>query len=67
MPTGPRIDVVTIGAPDHWHARMLINACRAGNDVYRSTVEVARWLPIRTTHGHWAARSSKLVARSQKS
>ena len=27
-------DVVTIGAPDHWHAKMLIDACRAGNDVY---------------------------------
>jgi predicted dehydrogenase len=28
------IDVVTIGAPDHWHAKMLIDACRAGKDVY---------------------------------
>ena len=28
------IDVVLIGAPDHWHARMLIDACRAGKDVY---------------------------------
>ncbi|QDT51952.1 Inositol 2-dehydrogenase [Symmachiella dynata] len=28
------IDVVTIGAPDHWHASMLIDACRAGKDVY---------------------------------
>jgi myo-inositol 2-dehydrogenase/D-chiro-inositol 1-dehydrogenase len=28
------VDVVTIGAPDHWHAQMLIDACRAGNDVY---------------------------------
>ncbi len=28
------VDVVTIGAPDHWHARMLIDACRAGKDVY---------------------------------
>lgn len=27
-------DVVTIGAPDHWHAKMLIDACRAGKDVY---------------------------------
>ena len=28
------IDVVTIGTPDHWHAQMLIDACRAGKDVY---------------------------------
>jgi len=28
------LDVVTIGAPDHWHARMAIDACRAGKDVY---------------------------------
>jgi myo-inositol 2-dehydrogenase / D-chiro-inositol 1-dehydrogenase len=28
------IDVVTIGTPDHWHAAMLIDACRAGKDVY---------------------------------
>ncbi|MCL4193129.1 MAG: Gfo/Idh/MocA family oxidoreductase [Thermoguttaceae bacterium] len=28
------IDVVTIGVPDHWHAAMVIDACRAGKDVY---------------------------------
>jgi predicted dehydrogenase len=28
------VEVVTIGAPDHWHAKMLIDACRAGKDVY---------------------------------
>ena len=30
----PRVDVVLIGAPDHWHAKMLIDAVRAGKDVY---------------------------------
>lgn len=28
------LDVVLIGTPDHWHAKMLIDACRAGKDVY---------------------------------
>lgn len=28
------VDVVLIGAPDHWHSRMLIDAVRAGKDVY---------------------------------
>lgn len=28
------LDVVLIGTPDHWHARMVIDACRAGKDVY---------------------------------
>lgn len=30
----PDIDVVTIGAPDHWHTKMAIDACRAGKDIY---------------------------------
>jgi predicted dehydrogenase len=28
------IDAVLIGAPDHWHVPMTIEACRAGKDVY---------------------------------
>ena len=30
----PDIDVVLIGTPDHWHTKMIIDACRAGKDVY---------------------------------
>ena len=30
----PEVDVVTIGTPDHWHTRMVIDACLAGKDVY---------------------------------
>jgi len=28
------VDVVLIGTPDHWHAKMVLDACRAGKDVY---------------------------------
>ncbi|MBN1341257.1 MAG: Gfo/Idh/MocA family oxidoreductase [Phycisphaerae bacterium] len=28
------IDVVMIGTPDHWHTKMVIDACRAGKDIY---------------------------------
>ncbi len=34
MLENPSIDVVLIGAPDHWHTQMLLDAVAAGKDVY---------------------------------
>jgi predicted dehydrogenase len=28
------IDAVAIATPDHWHARLILDACRAGKDIY---------------------------------
>ena len=65
------IDVVTIGTPDHWHAKMLIDACRAGKDVYCEkpltlTVDEGK-LIRRVVVGDGPRRASRLVAaeRSQ--
>ena len=30
----PRVTVVLIGSPDHWHAKMIVDAVQAGKDVY---------------------------------
>ena len=30
----PDIDIVLIGTPDHWHTQMVLDACRAGKDIY---------------------------------
>jgi len=56
----PDVDVVLIGAPDHWHAKMLIDACRAGKDVYCEkplTLTIAEGQTIRDV----VAKSGRIV------
>lgn len=33
----PEVEAVVIATPDHWHARMSLDACAAGKDVYVET------------------------------
>ncbi|MCA9229618.1 MAG: Gfo/Idh/MocA family oxidoreductase [Planctomycetales bacterium] len=43
------VDAVLIGAPDHWHVPMTIDACQAGKDVYVEkplTHDLSEGLPV---------------------
>jgi predicted dehydrogenase len=55
-----RINAVLIATPDHWHARMTIDACQAGKDVYLES-------PATHSEDEWAqviaaaARTGRIV------
>jgi predicted dehydrogenase len=51
----PAIDAVVIATPDHWHALLAIEACRAGKDVY-----------VEKPHAHNIWESRQLVAAARK-
>lgn len=52
------VDVVLIGTPDHWHAKMVVDACRAGKDVY-----VEKPLTLTVDEGRTIARVVKETGR----
>ena len=33
-PVDKNVDAVIIGAPDHWHCLMVLDAAKAGKDIY---------------------------------
>ncbi len=49
------IDAVVIATPDHWHASLAIDACRAGKDVY-----------VEKPHAHNIWESRQLVSAARK-
>lgn len=56
------IDAIVISTPDHWHARMTIDACQAGKDVY-----CEKPLSLTVTEGRQmveAARAGKRIVQT---
>jgi len=61
------IDAVHIATPDHWHAQMVIAACRAGKDVYcqkpetRNLAEGPRMIEAARRYGRVVSGGSQRV------
>ena len=51
----PKIDVITVGTPDHWHAIPTILGCLAGKDVY-----------VEKPDGHNIVEGQRMVAAMRK-
>lgn len=51
----PKLDVVVVGTPDHWHAIPTILACQAGKDVY-----------VEKPDGHNIVEGQRMVAAQKK-
>lgn len=51
----PKIDVLVVGTPDHWHAIPTIMACQAGKDVY-----------VEKPDGHNIVEGQTMVAAQRK-
>jgi predicted dehydrogenase len=52
------VDAVLIATPDHWHARMAIDACQAGKDVY-----IEKPLTFKIEEGHEIIKAVKSTRR----
>ena len=51
----PKLDVIVVGTPDHWHAIPTILACQAGKDVY-----------VEKPDGHNVEEGRRMVAAMKK-
>ena len=40
-------EIAVIGTPDHWHCLPMVDACKAGADVYVQNRSVTTWLKVR--------------------
>jgi len=71
------LDFVVVATPDHWHARMVIDACQAGKDAYvekpmaHTIEEGARMIPVvrrtkRVVQVGTQRRSSELFIEGKK-
>jgi predicted dehydrogenase len=52
------VDAIIIGTPDHWHARIAVEAMKAGKDVYVEKPMVQKW-----EDGHTVVDAAKATGR----
>ena len=65
------IDVILIGTPDHWHTKMIIDAVRAGKDVYCEkpltlTIDEGKLL-TKCRQGNRPCRTGRILATKRQS
>ncbi|MFO0924481.1 MAG: Gfo/Idh/MocA family oxidoreductase [Pirellulales bacterium] len=54
------VDAIVIITPDHWHAIQMVEACKAGKDVY-----VEKPLSVTIHEGRTMVQAARSIGRSQ--